>query len=183
MFEVSPANLQTFIDTPKSLLEDRVHYNTFHIPNVFCDGHLQLINCVGIFRIHWVFHRTPEKKSGRERSEDLGGQTVLEMILSANTSSKIAIDMWAVWAIAPSLKVGFVNCIFSKLLNEVTRNNVTVPLGVESLREKNVSEYALRNISTQTPIFPSYFSQIYKIWERLKKHHWKIRITTCCVLV
>jgi hypothetical protein len=28
--------------------EDRVQYSTVYIPNVFCDGHLQLINCVGI---------------------------------------------------------------------------------------------------------------------------------------
>ena len=42
------------------------------------------------------------KKSGEERSGDLGGQMVLEIILSANTSSKSAIDMCAVWAVAPS---------------------------------------------------------------------------------
>jgi len=47
MFKVSPAILQTFIDTTNCVLEDRVQYNTVHIPNVFCDGHLQLINCVG----------------------------------------------------------------------------------------------------------------------------------------
>jgi hypothetical protein len=59
MFKVSPASLQTFIDTPKSVLEDRVQYstvrvqyNTVHIPNAFCDGHLQITNCVGIVRIH-----------------------------------------------------------------------------------------------------------------------------------
>ena len=50
MFKVSPASLQTFIDTPNCVLEDRVQYSTVHIPNVFCDGHLQLINCVGIVR-------------------------------------------------------------------------------------------------------------------------------------
>jgi hypothetical protein len=48
MFKVSPASLQTFIDTPNSVLEDRVQYSTVHIPNVFCDCHLQIINCVGI---------------------------------------------------------------------------------------------------------------------------------------
>jgi hypothetical protein len=42
-----------FIDTPKCVLEDRVQYSTVHIPNVFCDRHLQIINCVGIVRIHW----------------------------------------------------------------------------------------------------------------------------------
>jgi hypothetical protein len=47
MFKVSPASLQTFIDTPNCVLEDRVQYSTVHIPNVFCDGHLQ-INCVRI---------------------------------------------------------------------------------------------------------------------------------------
>jgi hypothetical protein len=50
MFKVSPASLQTFIDTPNCVLEDRVQYSTVHIPNVFCDGHLQLIICVGIVR-------------------------------------------------------------------------------------------------------------------------------------
>ena len=50
MFKVSPASLQTFIDTPNCVLEDRVQYSTVHIPNVFCDGHLQLISCVGIVR-------------------------------------------------------------------------------------------------------------------------------------
>jgi len=54
MFKVSPAGLQTFIDTPNCVLEDRVQYSTVHIPNVFCDDHLQLINRVGIVRIHWV---------------------------------------------------------------------------------------------------------------------------------
>jgi hypothetical protein len=62
MFKVSPASLQTFIDTLNCILEDCVQYSMVHIPNVFCDGHLQPINCVGIVRIHWVFHRTPEKK-------------------------------------------------------------------------------------------------------------------------
>ena len=46
MFKVPPANLQTFIDIPNCVLEDRVQYSSVHIPNVFCDGHLQLINCV-----------------------------------------------------------------------------------------------------------------------------------------
>jgi hypothetical protein len=31
MFKVSPASLQTFIDTPNCVLEDRVHYSTVHI--------------------------------------------------------------------------------------------------------------------------------------------------------
>jgi hypothetical protein len=57
MFKVSPASLQTFIDTPNCVPEDRVQYRTVHILNVFCDGHLQIINCVGIVRIHWVFHQ------------------------------------------------------------------------------------------------------------------------------
>jgi hypothetical protein len=48
MFKVSPASLQIFIDTPNCALEDRVQYSTVHIPNVFCDSHLPIINCVGI---------------------------------------------------------------------------------------------------------------------------------------
>jgi len=46
MFKVSLASLQTFIDTPNCVLEDRVQYRTVHVPNVFCDGLLQIINCV-----------------------------------------------------------------------------------------------------------------------------------------
>ena len=60
MFKVSSASLQAFIDTPNCVREDRVQYSTVHIPNVSCDGHLQLISFVGIVRIHRVFHRTPE---------------------------------------------------------------------------------------------------------------------------
>jgi hypothetical protein len=52
---MSPASLQTFIDTPNCVLEDRVQYSTVrvqystvHIPNVICDVHLQIINCVSI---------------------------------------------------------------------------------------------------------------------------------------
>jgi len=52
MFKVSRASLQTFIDTPNCVLQDHVQYSTVHIPNVFCDGQLQLINFVEIVRIH-----------------------------------------------------------------------------------------------------------------------------------
>jgi hypothetical protein len=53
MFQVSPASLQTFTDTPNCVLEDRVQYSGLH-SDCFCDGHLQIINCVGIVRIHRV---------------------------------------------------------------------------------------------------------------------------------
>jgi len=52
MFKMSPASLQTFIDTLNCVLEDHVQYSTVHIPNVVCDDHLELINCVGIVQIH-----------------------------------------------------------------------------------------------------------------------------------
>jgi len=45
MFKMSPASLQTFIDTPDCVLEDRVQYSTVHIPNVSCGGRLQIIDC------------------------------------------------------------------------------------------------------------------------------------------
>jgi hypothetical protein len=35
MFKVSPASLQTFIDTPNCVLKDRVQYSRAHIPNVW----------------------------------------------------------------------------------------------------------------------------------------------------
>jgi hypothetical protein len=37
-----PRQSPDFIHTPKCFLEDRVQYSTVHIPNVFCDGHLQI---------------------------------------------------------------------------------------------------------------------------------------------
>jgi len=49
MFKLSPASLQTLIDMLNCVLKDLVQYSMVHIPNVFCDGHLQIINCVGIF--------------------------------------------------------------------------------------------------------------------------------------
>jgi hypothetical protein len=55
MFKVSTAGLQTFIDTPNCVLEDRVQYSAVQIPNVFCDGHFQII-VWGIVGIPWVLH-------------------------------------------------------------------------------------------------------------------------------
>jgi hypothetical protein len=49
MLKESPASLQTFIDTPSCVLEDRVQYSTVHIPNVFCDGHIQIIRVTETF--------------------------------------------------------------------------------------------------------------------------------------
>jgi len=46
MFKVSSASPLTITDTPNCVLEDRVQYSMVHIPNVFCDNHLQLFNCV-----------------------------------------------------------------------------------------------------------------------------------------
>jgi hypothetical protein len=72
-----------------------VQYSMVYILNIFCDGHLQIINCVGIVQIQ-LFIAPQRKKSGEERSGYLGAQMVVEMILSANTSSKSAVDIGAV---------------------------------------------------------------------------------------
>ena len=58
---------------------------------------------------------------------------VLEMILSANTSSKSAVDMHCMSRSVILLKVGLVNCIFVHLRNEGIHSSVTVSLGFESL--------------------------------------------------
>jgi hypothetical protein len=50
----------------------------------------------GFFEYTEFFLAHQRKKSGGERSGDLGGQMVLEMVLSANTSSKSVIDIRAV---------------------------------------------------------------------------------------
>jgi hypothetical protein len=47
-----PTSFQTFIDMPNCVLKDRVQFSTVHILNVFCDGHLQIINFVGTVQIH-----------------------------------------------------------------------------------------------------------------------------------
>jgi len=57
MFKVSPASLQTFIDTSNCVLGDRVQYSTVHIPNVFCDGHLQITSFVGTVYCNRQVHR------------------------------------------------------------------------------------------------------------------------------
>ena len=55
--------------------------------------------------------------------------------------------------------------------------------------EKIVSEYALRDIPTQTPIFPSYFLQIYKFVGKTQKtslkntHHHALCAGVCLVIV
>jgi hypothetical protein len=52
----------------------------------------------GLFEYTEFFITPQRKKSGRERSRDLGGQMVAKMILPANMLSKSAIDISAVWA-------------------------------------------------------------------------------------
>jgi hypothetical protein len=47
MFKMSLTSPQTFIDTPNCVLEARVQYSTVLILNVFCDGQLEIISCVG----------------------------------------------------------------------------------------------------------------------------------------
>ena len=52
MIKVSPASLQTFIDTPNCVLEDRVQYSTVHIPNVFKSSIVWVlfVRCTETFR-------------------------------------------------------------------------------------------------------------------------------------
>jgi hypothetical protein len=50
----------------------------------------------GLFEYTGFFIAPQRKKLGGERFGNLGDQMVLEMILSANTSSKSAIDICAV---------------------------------------------------------------------------------------
>jgi hypothetical protein len=50
----------------------------------------------GLFECTEFFIAPQRKKPGGERSGDLGGQMVLEIFLSADMSSKSAIDMCAV---------------------------------------------------------------------------------------
>jgi hypothetical protein len=58
MFKVSPVSLQTFIDTPNCVLEDRVQYSTVHVTNIFCDGHFKLLIVWGLFDYTVIIGRT-----------------------------------------------------------------------------------------------------------------------------
>jgi hypothetical protein len=61
ILKVATASLRTFIDTPNCVLEDRVQSTTVRIQNLFRDGHLQIMNCVGIVRIRWFFLSHPKE--------------------------------------------------------------------------------------------------------------------------
>jgi hypothetical protein len=52
--------------TPNCVLEDRVQYNTVHIPNVFCDERLKIINWWGLFEYTEFFIAPQKKKSGAQ---------------------------------------------------------------------------------------------------------------------
>jgi hypothetical protein len=68
---VFAASLQTFIGMPNCVLEDRVQYSTVHNPNVFCDGHLQIVNCVEIVRIQ-SFSSHPKEENWAEKGPGPG---------------------------------------------------------------------------------------------------------------
>jgi hypothetical protein len=82
MFKVSPAGLQTFIDTPNCVSEDRVQYSTVrvqystvHIPNVLCDCYL-----------FWMFFCTVTIRCRETfRSTNLSSMTVLCLLCSFGT--------------------------------------------------------------------------------------------------
>jgi hypothetical protein len=143
MFKVSAASLRTFLDTPNCVFKDHVQYSTVQIPKVFCDGHLIIINCVGIVTKHWVFYRTAEKKIGRRkirrywRPNGCRNDFVRKLVFQ-----ECHIHMRCMSRRTILLKVGLVDLIFSQLPNEGIHNIATVPLGVESLREKNGPDYA-----------------------------------------
>ena len=89
------------------------------------------------------FHHTPEKKIGRRkirrswrpngfRNDSVRKHVVQECHRHMRCMSRSAI----------LLKVGIVNFILFRSRNDGIHNIVTVPLGVESVREKNGSDYA-----------------------------------------
>jgi hypothetical protein len=156
MFKVSPASLQTFVHTRNCVLEDCVQYSMVHVPNVFFNGHLQIVSCVGIVRIHRVFRRTPEKTIGRRkiqrswRPNGFRNDCVCEHVVQECHRHTCCMSCSTIL-----LKLGFVNFIFFQLRNEMVHNIVTVPLVVESLYKKMGLTMRLRDIPTQTPVFSS----------------------------
>jgi hypothetical protein len=61
MFRVSPASLQTFIDTPNCVLEDRFQYSTVHIPNY---------SVMAIFKSSTVWGLLEHTEAGAQRLFD-----------------------------------------------------------------------------------------------------------------
>ena len=148
MFKVSPASLQNLLTcrTVFSKTVFSIARSTFRMYSLMAIFNSSVV--WGLFEYTEFFIAPQRKKSGGERSGDIGGQMVLEMILSANTSSKRHRHTRCMSHSAILLKVGLVNFIFFQLLNEGIHNSVTVPLGVESLREKkNGSDYGPRRHS------------------------------------
>jgi len=149
------ASLQTFIDTPNCVLEDRVQYSTVHIPNVFCDGHLKIITCVGIVRIQ-SFSSDPREKIGRRkirrswrpngfRNDSVRKHVVQECQRHTRCMRRSAI----------LLKVGLVN--FVSFNCAMKRDTILSQCRWElRVSEKKMGPTMhLREIPTQTPIFSS----------------------------
>jgi hypothetical protein len=102
MFKVSPASLQTFIDTPICVLQDCCQYSTVHIPSVFCADHLQTIFCLGSVQIPWVFFIAPQRKKFRRRKIRRSWRPNSCRNDSVRNTSKSAIHICAVLAVSPS---------------------------------------------------------------------------------
>ena len=95
MFTVYPASVQTFIDTPNCVKTVfSIARSTFRMYSVMAILKSSVV--WGLFEYTEFFIAPQRKKWDGERSGDLGGQMVLEMILSSNTLSKSAIDICAV---------------------------------------------------------------------------------------
>jgi hypothetical protein len=138
MFIVPPASLQTFIDTPNCVLEDRIQYSMVQIPNVFCDGYLQLINCVKVVRMHWVFHRTPEKKIGWRKIRRSWRPNGFRNDSACKLVQECHRHMRCMRRSTILLKVGLVSFIFFQLRNEGIHNSVRTVRSWESRRQKLV---------------------------------------------
>ena len=64
---MSPAILQTFIDTPNFVLEYRVQYSTIHFPNVVCDDHHQVHRdfLITLYEVTWKKTYVKANRAGR----------------------------------------------------------------------------------------------------------------------
>jgi len=162
MFKVSPASLQTFIDTPNCSWRP---CSVWHSPHSECilwwpsSAH-QL--CGDRSNTYTEFLLHPRKKIGQRRiwrswrpngfrNDSVRKHLVQECHRHMSCNAIL-------------LKVGLVNFVF-QLHNEGIHSSVTVPLGVESLREREMSPTTcLRDIPTQTPIFSLCSGDSWKAW-------------------
>jgi hypothetical protein len=94
MFKVSPASSRTYIDTPNCVLEDRVQYNTVHIPNVFCNHLVHRDFLITLYLLTRWSRVLLEKLTGSQIVEKFPAFNGTERFITAFTSARPPSCSW-----------------------------------------------------------------------------------------